>query len=1262
MGGGQRRGGSGTAAIDELARRSGALSLNGSNNAASSSDENDQLSEPASDAVLDPEDDDSFLDNEDEGAHLGDSTGKSSSFSVEQLRRRVGPSFSGALDGIFDSLSKNGMSFTPTACLAASLAAISELEVWPLASVCRVASKALENCSASAVQSRASWIATQANVALERSFSFLASQNENSNTADSQSTEAYTTCIKQALNLSGGICSACARSSGSYLKQCHDLFCLCLRVAIEASDDSVRAYARSAAARAFVGARSQECLHVSARMAEAVMEKLKSCPKPTKSNYNLETRAFQLLAACLPAAMPHRSSAGAMAQHIAAYVQQQASFAGSTVSGFRGACAALEAWAGSEHAVVSNEMPEVLSKSLESILVAADSNLDAPEALEASLSCAEQLQRRLMTLDETLGAKKLHHTFHTAVSTLKRGEEGIRGASKRCLLNLIRSCITADLLKQALSKRLESTHRKESAPVPLENCIGSIEQSLGTRFADAWDDSLPVAEALIKRLGSAAGTLASGIIEALGEMEGQSARRAVGAAIKHSGVEQVLSIIPIDAGEAVHTSQGEQGRLWLVELIRIYAHKERTSLFEEKFLPMADECRREADEWKGSQIGKRAQGVEQALWSTLPSLLREGTGEISYSLAKRLEMEARVGRQGIQRAVELTARVLGSEGRGSNLFGLLKVLVERYEQGSVSNVDAIAELAKGRGSAEARGVIAHLAQGAAQGKVSSMRAMLSLSRHMIGALNEETLELSTKAAATGAAAADVKACKRAHLFFSTLIKNSTDNADLRNMALQNHAALILKAANAKPVGAARRARLSFVRELLPLLLESPGNKAERSLHETCSTGNNDSALIADKILGEAVMACKDRNSRARELAYSALERAGEVHGIETTYNKLISAIGTESSSHMSAAAVFSAARLLYKNPERLKERCEKTLPMIMHLAAQAPSSEIAKAALGFIKVASVVLPEENLQRMLKDIMLTLISLDTRRLSTKAKGIVSALLERLGSEELTNSLPRGHEKLVKNVEKQRRRRMRMKSNASDHLDDTSEALSSAKSSSFGKTESVGKGRKSTKTGESALCKGARNKSTFSKAIAPSRASAISTNSSTARKTGSQMTSLPENDEGLDLMNESKMRKLKSSARQGIKLPPGYDTFDEEPAMQEGSDGKLHFVSGAGKRKRADEAKEGDDKPEQKVKKQAGKRKASPEKRTSDTTKFKRGVHHAARFRGKGGGDKSTSGGMQPYAYWPLDRKLLARRRGRKTKAVRELASATGISKG
>ena len=47
-----------------------------------------------------------------------------------------------------------------------------------------------------------------------------------------------------------------------------------------------------------------------------------------------------------------------------------------------------------------------------------------------------------------------------------------------------------------------------------------------------------------------------------------------------------------------------------------------------------------------------------------------------------------------------------------------------------------------------------------------------------------------------------------------------------------------------------------------------------------------------------------------------------------------------------------------------------------------------------------------------------------------------------------------------------------------------------------------------------------------------------------------------------------------------------------------------------------------------------------------------VHSAGAFRSKksAGGDVSRTGGVQPYAYWPMDAKLLNRRAGRRRQAL------------
>jgi ribosomal RNA-processing protein 12 len=1205
----------------------------------------------------------------DEGDHIDeehdDEAHGSSELTPERFRRLTGSRFAAAADAVSESVASNGLRLTPTSALAAALASISEppaIDLWPLASTCRAASKAAERTPSSAMQARASWASDKAHAALSRA---LALYNETS-----EPTSAHSTCAKEATHLAGVVLSTCAASPLTFTSSADKLFRLCISASLDPRcGEEIRSNGRSAAARTLVGARSANVLKPSAIAAHAMKE---ASDATFQKGSQTQMLVGDLFAACMPAAFPHPSSAGLLTNHAARKVQQRTlSRSGVSVGGFRRFCAALEALAGSEQAVASNDMVDAVSRALESTLATADASTEAPEAVEAALSCAEQMQRCLTSIDETEGSRKLHGTFQTAVTLLRHPEKGVANAAERSLLNLIRSCIVSSLVKQAASSKLHGSPANADS-VPLLSVVQAVEQALSARYADAWEHSTTVAHALVKRLGTAAATLAPGVIEALGEMEGSNARSALAACLAHCGTGQVLAVLPIDVGEAMESSEGVQGRLWLIELIRKHAQGERASLFEERLLPMADECRQVAISSQGSKLGKRAEGIEEALWSTLASILQGGSESISDYLAQRLEWEARHGKPAIRRSVERTARVLGSEHRASNLGGLLQTLVEKYKKSGSADAEAVAALAKGRGEVEARGVIAHLAQSATKGHINSMQAMLSLCASLISALDGQTLHLAIRAAAAGAAAADLKTCKQAYGFLAKLLEKHTVSSDLRIEAMSSHAQLICSAATVKTAKAATKARLSFLCEFLPIIAApAADSEAEQNLASVASS--LDSSL-SDRLLGQAIFACKEPNSQARRLAYLTIERFASVRGVENTFNAIMGGVSSSSSSRMAAAALFSAARLVYKRSEPLQARCESTLPLVLHLAVSAPSKEVSKAALGFIKVACVSLPKETVRRWLDDITSALTSLAATTMAQKAKGIIVALLKRLGENDLLHALPSGHEKLVKNLSKQHRRAQRIKAD-NQGLPSYSLGQERTGSETASHTGASYKSDNALST-RSGRVSSQKQKSGFEELAAASKSAASVRKKSKNRAHSNATISLPEEDDDDDLLNESKMRKLKSSAQRGPVLPPGFDNANEEPALQHGEDGKLHLSYASGKRKRLEQGEgQGDaesynkgtrasikmNKPISKKQKSGSYGTASVEGTESGDSR-KRGVHHASRFRAKSGkGDKSAAGGVQPYAYWPLDRKLLAKRRGRQKKATRELALATGIRK-
>lgn len=169
--------------------------------------------------------------------------------------------------------------------------------------------------------------------------------------------------------------------------------------------------------------------------------------------------------------------------------------------------------------------------------------------------------------------------------------------------------------------------------------------------------------------------------------------------------------------------------------------------------------------------------------------------------------------------------------------------------------------------------------------------------------------------------------------------------------------------------------------------------------------------------------------------------------------------------------------------------------------------------------------------------------------------------------------------------------------------------------------------------------------------------------------------------MDLMDDSAMRRLLKHERgQGRGGRGGED--DDMPDFGRGSDGRIVVQEeGGGKRKRGEAEEEGFDGASEGGR---SRRSAGAASRGGQSSKWggsarSRGTagtgkeHGADRFRSKKAkGDVSKgSGGVQPYAYWPLDTKLLnrreaKRRQGRKgldrvVNAVKD-AAAKGAKKG
>jgi ribosomal RNA-processing protein 12 len=139
-----------------------------------------------------------------------------------------------------------------------------------------------------------------------------------------------------------------------------------------------------------------------------------------------------------------------------------------------------------------------------------------------------------------------------------------------------------------------------------------------------------------------------------------------------------------------------------------------------------------------------------------------------------------------------------------------------------------------------------------------------------------------------------------------------------------------------------------------------------------------------------------------------------------------------------------------------------------------------------------------------------------------------------------------------------------------------------------------------------------------------------------------------DEPLDLMDDGALLSMLRSEEGG--RGRGAALFGEEaeegPAYGRAEDGRL-VVKEEHERKRGRE-EEGDEDGRS----QGGRSRSTRAPASSKRVRTGPQLHSADRFRPKKGGAKGdvSKTGQQPYAYWPLDAKLLNRRAGRRREAA------------
>jgi len=410
--------------------------------------------------------------------------------------------------------------------------------------------------------------------------------------------------------------------------------------------------------------------------------------------------------------------------------------------------------------------------------------------------------------------------------------------------------------------------------------------------------------------------------------------------------------------------------------------------------------------------------------------------------------------------------------------------------------------------------------------------------------------------------------------------------------------------------------------------------------------------IISSFITEILLALKEANKKTRNRAYDLLieiARACEDAGNDVRKDSLHQFFGMVAGGLVSgqtpcaiSAVVTGLARLTYEFSE-LIGLAYKLLPQTF-LLMQRNNREIVKANLGFVKALVAKSKADMLHEHLKGVVEGLLSWqsDTKNsFKAKVKSLIEILVKKCGLDAVKAVMPEEHMKLLTNIRKINERKMR-KAKSSEDGDAMSMASGATRQSRWNHTQMF-----SDFGSDDDESDGPFSTQHTVTSRAGSKASTRSSRRRQADKSLLEKSIDQSTGEPLDLLDQKTVRLALKSGRKRTTPDADEDEFEVDP------EGRIIVREEREKRKKKPVSRDDDE-----ADGRSSVRSQSVKKRKTSSGWAYTGHEYTSK---KAGGDLKKKDKMEPYAYWPLDRKLLNRRSDRKASARKGMASVMKVTK-
>ncbi|XVE97854.1 hypothetical protein REPUB_Repub03eG0054800 [Reevesia pubescens] len=893
---------------------------------------------------------------------------------------------------------------------------------------------------------------------------------------------------------------------------------------------------------------------------------------------------------------------------------------------------------------------------------------------------------KVYSLNRQLCVVKLPIVFCALKDILGSEHEEAIFAATEGFKTLINGCIDEGLIKQGVDQVIKSnSDDRKTGPTIIEKVCATVESLLDYHYSAAWDMAFQVVSAMFDKLGYYSSYFMKGTLKNLAEMQSlpdedfpyrKQLHECVGLALGAMGPETFLGILPLN----LEANELSNVNVWLFPIMKQHVVGAHLSFFSETLLGLVGEMKQRSRklELEGKIFSSRsADSLVYSVWSLLPSFcnypvdtaktfkdllrpicsaLREEhgiCGIICSSLQILIQQNKKIkeGKDDLD-GVEIspakrramshyTPEVAGDNlnvltASAPQLLSLLSgIFVESTVDEGGSLQSTIGEFAS----------IAHenvVNDSSTESSLSLERARLfDLAVSLLPGLDEPALDVLFSAIKPALQDVDGLIQKKAYKVLSIILKNQEGFLSAKLEELLKLMIEVLPSFHFS----AKRHRLDC---LYHLIAHASKDDSQQRRHE-----------ILSSFLTEIILALKEANKKTRNRAYEVLVQIGHEYGDEDDngqrehlFNMVARGLAGETP-HMISAAVKGLARLAYEFSD-LVSSAYKLLPSTF-LLLQRKNREIIKANLGLLKVLVAKSKAEGLQAHLASLVEGLLKWQDdakNHFKAKVKLLLEMLVRKCGIDAVKVVMPEEHMKLLMNIRKIKERKE--KNQAASSVESRSH-ISKATTSRFSRWNHTkifsDFGDDDTDDSDVEMTSGQQGKGSSK---LKSKASSLQ-----PKKTQRVDKSLPEDlldqleDEPLDLLDRHKTR---SALRSSSHLKRKQDS-DDEPEFD--PDGRLIVHEGRKLKKVASSDPDSDGRSEAKSHVSVGSSRNNQKRRkTSESGWAYIGNEYASK---KAGGDVKRKDKLEPYAYWPLDRRMMSRMPEHRAAARKGMASVVKMTK-